>query len=51
MGFVVEAAGTRDGAEESGVETVGGGGLWVVEWGMRRVTVDQLDGEVVRASG
>ena len=43
---MVEAAGTRDGAEESGVEAVGGGGLWVVERGMRRVTVEQLDGEV-----
>ena len=38
--------GARDGAEERGVETVGEGGLWVVERGMRRVTVDELDGEV-----
>ena len=43
---MAEAAGTRDGAEESCVEAVGGGGLWVVEWGMGRVTVNQLDGEV-----
>lgn len=43
---MVEAAGTRDGAEESSVETVGDGVLRVVEWGNGRVTVDQLDGEV-----